>query len=236
MSRVVVISPGHGRGTDGQFRRPLMTLKPDGTVVQIMRPSRHKRNANYRYYQEDMGTLAIAKEVTNALFWHDLDGPVSVPQKYKILLTRIDEQNAARHLRNIALFPQEWGSIRCVREITKKNHADALIEIHTNALDKYRAGSANGIAAHYAGPGGEHLANGIVNAVSEATGLRIRRVLENKSYGVLKGLGDTPRCIIEAGFHDHSGDLAYLIQPKNLVIIGQAIASGIVNNFKGGMK
>ena len=171
-------------------------------------------------YREDMGTLEIASAAVDSLFWSRGAGPRLAVSGYSPLLTRIDERGADRYLHG------PGNTFERIRRYAQEVEADALVSIHTNAGPP----GARGVVGFCNGDDG--LAWSIVRSVAEATGMPIRKVVENKRLGVLRGMNGIANCLIECGFHTNPMDLEILTSPDGLEIIGRGIAAGVVEYFE----
>lgn len=106
----IVIDPGHGKDSQGRWKRPLMTLGD-------------------RSYREDMGTLEVAKLLRGEL---NREG-------YEVYLTREDERDAKEFM-IAKYGVGKWKSPTwCIKWFTKKIDPDIFISLHTNAHDNKNA-------------------------------------------------------------------------------------------------
>lgn len=107
----ILIDPGHGKNSKGQWKRPLMKL------------------GNFSY-REDLGTLEIAKLLRKRL---NKEG-------YEVYLTREDDRDAKEWM-IAKYGVSKWKSpTGCIRWYTKQVKPDIFISLHSNAGNEKASG------------------------------------------------------------------------------------------------
>ena len=213
--KMIVIDPGHGMGSDGRYKRPIMDCSgPKAKVVRGAHNDRSMDDLGYLCYREDHGTLKIANEAYNTL------GTLG----YHVQFTRFDYEDVAQNYPN-AKIPK-W---KIVRHLTELYGADAFVALHTNA------GGGSGprvFCRQPKAPGildSSPLARCIMQSIVSAFDFKTGKV-KRKNYAVLNS--KIPSALVECCFHDNIDDMQNLLGSDGFEKMGMAVAHGIDRWFR----
>jgi N-acetylmuramoyl-L-alanine amidase len=215
MKPTIIIDPGHGLKQNGMYSRPLLDCR--GKSVKFVKNGMKPHPDDYKdgFYREDFGTLLLAKEIKEY-----------IGNQANILLTRNDERDALQYLSeksNNKWKKENWPKWKWIVDFTNSNNADLFTSIHTNA------GGGTGISCFWeSAPQGIELSNILCNTLSDATGLKIRKIAKHR-YLILRNKCKGKSVLFEALFHDNIKDIQFMLDDRKREKVVNGISNGLLD-------